>query len=204
MIKPAKFYHPALHQAYKSISPIIKNKKSVSYLTITLSLFTLSFFGLFAIRPTIITAISLFKSVSDLRKLNTDYENKISSIIKAQSEYEKIRNDLPLINAALPETTDIGKVAKTIEKFARKENISITQLQIDNVPISHLPSSGKLLNFGFSIIGTGKYSSILSFISHLLNWKRIVNIDSLEFSKEESTTSGNLRLTLKATTYYEP
>jgi Tfp pilus assembly protein PilO len=205
-MKLSTFFHPTLRKAYKGIPPVInlKSKKQRSYLALTLSLFTLSFFGLFAIRPTLITAFSLFKSNTDLKKLSIEYENKIGSLIRAQSEYEQIRNDTPLILNAIPPTTNFNKMAMTIERFAERENVIINQLQIDSVFISQLPSTGKLNNFGFSMIGIGNYLSLTSFISHLLNHQRIIKIDSLEFAKEGGTVSSTLRMNLKGTTYYEP
>lgn len=205
-MKLPTYFHPILHQAYRKVSPIIniKSKKQASYLTLTLSLFTLSIFGLFAIRPTIITAFSLSKNISDLNKLNIDYENKIGSLIRAQSEYEKIRDDLTLVSAALPTYTDFNKLASAIERFAEREQVTINQLQIDSVSISQLPSTGKVRSFGFSLVGIGNYQSLSAFIAHLLNFKRIVRIDSLEYAKEGATTSATLRLNLKGVTYYEP
>lgn len=197
--------HPILNSALKRISPIIENKKTASYFTLTISLFTLSFFGLFAVRPTLITAISLLKQVSDLRKLYTEDENKISSLIRGQSEYEKIRNDINLIYASLPTDSEFSKLAKTIEKFAAQENFIINSFQIDPVPISKIGQDGKLYDYGFNLTGTGKYSDLSSFLNHITNWKRIVNISSLEFSQSgNSSTSAILKLSLKATTYYEP
>ncbi len=198
------FYHPVLHRTYSKITGLTKNKKSASYLTLTLSLLSLSFFGLFAIRPTLITAISLFKGVGDLQKLNVEYEGKIGSLIKGQSEYEQIRNSFLLIDAAIPANANFSKLARSIEDFAEREGFNINQMQIDSTSISQLPPTGKLYDFGFNLIGTGKYSAISSFISHLLNWKRIININSLELTQEGSTLSGTLRLSLKAKAYYEP
>lgn len=198
------FYHPVLHRTYNKIAGLTKNKKSASYLTLTLSLLSLSFFGLFAIRPTLITAITLFKGVSDLQKLNVEYEAKIGSLIQGQSEYEQIRGSLPLLDAAIPANANFSKLARSIEDFAQRENFNINQMQIDSTSISQLPSDGKLHDFGFNLIGTGKYSAISSFISHLLNWKRIININSMELTQEGSTLSGTLRLSLKAAVYYEP
>lgn len=195
---------PLLHNAYKRFTPVIKSKKTASYFTLTLSLISLSFFGLFAIRPTLITATSLLRSVSDLKKLNTEYENKISSIIKAQGQYEQIRDDLHLLNDALPPNATFGKLAKNIEKFAQNSNITLTQLTIDTVPVSTPSGSGKMHDFGFTLASKGDYPSLMSFLTHLLHWRRIVSINSLQFSQEESSPGGNLRLSLKATTYYEP
>jgi Tfp pilus assembly protein PilO len=198
------FHHPILKKAYKQFSPIVNSKKTASYFTITLSLLSLSFFGIFAIRPTIITATTLIKSVSDLKKLSIQYEEKIGNLVRGQSEYEQIRKQVPLIESALPADSQFSKLAKAVEKFALKENISFSQFQIDSVPISMLPPVNKLYSYGFSMSGYGEYSSISLFISHLINWKRLITINNIELSQEGSTQSGQLRLSLKGTAYYEP
>lgn len=198
------FSHPVVNRVYRKITPLIGNKKTASYFTLTLSLFTLSFFGIFAIRPTLITAISLIKKVSDLKGLYTDYENKIGDLIRAQNEYEKIRNDISNIDFALPPNSAFSKLAKTVEKYAIQENFTINQFQIDPVPVSNIQTPGKLYDYGFTLVGTGNYNSISAFLNHLVNWKRIVEIDTLEFSQTGGTASGTLRLSLKAKTYYEP
>lgn len=193
-----------LSRADKRLLPIIKNNRTASYFTITISLLSLSFFGLFAIRPTIITAVSLIKSVSDLRKLNQNYENKISNIIQAQAEYEKIRQDIEKIETALPSNANFQQIARALENFAVRSNININQLQIDQAPISPLGKTQKMENTNFVLIATGNYPSVYSYISHLLNWKRIITIKSMEISQEASTASGNLHLTLKGSGFYEP
>lgn len=199
-------YIQLLHKAYKRIYPKIniQNKKTASYFTLTFTFIILSFFGIFAIRPTLTTASSLIKSVEDLKRLNKDYENKINTLIIAQTEYEKIRNDLPLLENALPNNANFTKIVKIIERFADQENVSITQFRIDGVPISTPSSTSKLERYGFGIVVSGEYSSLTSFLSHLLNWRRIVTIQSLDFTHEEGTTSGMLRLSLKGLAYYEP
>lgn len=197
------FHHPVITKAYKQFSPVIKSKKTASYFTITLSLFSLSFFGLFAIRPTLITATTLIKNVVDLKKLNLDYENKISSIIRAQSEYEQIRYDLPLIDKALPSSSQFNKLAVSVEKFAKQENINLIQFQIDPVPISKPKISNKLQSFDFSLNGNGTYSSVSLFLQHLLNWQRLATINTLEMSKEGNAAEELIRITIKGTLYYE-
>ncbi len=182
----------------------LKHKKTIPYFTLTLSLLSLSFFGIFAIRPTLKTAITLVKSVSDLKKINIEYENKIGNVIRAQSEYEKIRGDLPLVNIALPKEASFNKLALALEKFATNSGITINQLQIDRVPISNQNSDNKLNKYGFNLIFSGDYFSMSSYLQHLTNWQRIVSIDSIEISQEGSTISGNLKINLKGSAYYEP
>ena len=193
-----------LLRANKKFLPRIKNKKAASYLTITLSLMAFSFFGLFALRPTLITAVSLIKSVSDLKALNTEYENKIAGIIKAQSEYEQMRGDLPLLSTALPDNAYFDQVASVFEKLAQTSNVTVAQIQMDSTSVSKAKSRGMIEKFGFVVIGTGDYPSISSYINHILNWRRIITLSTLEFVHDGSTTSGNLRVTLRGNAYYEP
>ena len=193
-----------LHKTSKRIRPVLKNTKSASYFTITLTLFSLSFFGLFAIRPTLITAVSLIKEVKDLRKLSLDYENKISNFITAQSEYERIRESIPLIDRALPQYSEFPGFARTMENIAIKNSFSINQFQIDAAPISLLPEVNKLNNFNFILVGIGNYDNSRHAIEDMVNSLRIVTIESLDFSTEGGTVSGNLRVSLKGKSYYEP
>lgn len=205
-MKMPSFYYASFRKAYKRFHPDIKirNKKTASYFILSFTLISLSFFGIFAIRPTLITATSLIKSVADSKRLNMEYENKIGSLIRAQSEYEQIRDDLPLIEAALPTNAGFNKLAKAIEKYAQQEDVTITQLQIDRVPISTPSSNLKLNKYGFSFIGTGNYSSLTLLLTHITNWKRIANINSVDFNQDISTSSGIIRLSLKGETYYGP
>src|SRR3989344_2419427 len=112
------FKNSLLAKTHLRIKPVLKNSKSASYFTITLSLFLLSLFGLFAIRPTLITAVTLIKEVKDLGNMSLDYENKISNSITAQAEYEKIRASIPLIDEAIPAYSEFPQFIKVMEDKA--------------------------------------------------------------------------------------
>lgn len=204
MLQQQQNNRSVINRVHRRFTPKLDSKKTVSYFTITLSLLSISFFGLFAIRPTIITAISLYKSVADLKQINIDYENKISSLVQGQAEYEQIRDKIPLVEAALPHTSSFHKLTSSLENFAARSNIVITQLQIDGVPVSRQQPSSKLELYGFSMVTLGTYSNTYAYLQHLLNWKRFVTINSVEFVKEGSSQSGTLRVGIKGNAYYEP
>jgi hypothetical protein len=192
------------NRVHKRMLPLVENTKSASYFTITLTLLSLSFFGLFAIRPTIITVVSLYKSVEDLKKINIEYENKIGSLVRGQAEYEKIRKQIPLIQSAVPLTSSFHKLTSQLEDFTVRSDISINQLQVDGVAVSKQNPTDKLQKYNFSMITIGSYQNTYTYLQHLLNWKRLVSVNSLEFINEGSTTSGLLRVTIKGNAYYEP
>jgi|SRR3989338_260766 len=193
-----------IHKTRKHLRPVVKNRKAASYFTITLSLFSLSFFGLFALRPTLITAVSLVREVNDLKELSLDFENQISNIITAQSEYERIRNSIPLIDKSLPRGSEFTEFARSIETIAIKNEIILNQLQIDSAPISIPDKYDSLNQINFILIGVGNYQKVDSFLNDVVNSLRIITINSLDFSTEVGTVSGFLRMTLKGSTYYEP
>ena len=198
------FKNSLLVKTHQRIKPVLKNSKSASYFTITLSLFCLSFFGLFAIRPTLITAVSLIKEVRDLKNFNLDYENQIGNIIRAQSEYEKVRDGIAFIEVALPPNADFTKLARGMETYAAENQFQLNQLQIDSAPISQLTEKQKLQKMNFILIGKGSYVSVKNYLNDILNWKRIITVDSLDLVQEGGTVSGILRMTVKGTAYYEP
>jgi hypothetical protein len=196
---------PFLKRITSIFKPFVKSEKSGSYFAITISLFTLSFFGLFAIRPTLLTAVNLIRSVNTLKELNEKYELKINSIIKTQSEFENVRNDLFLIDIALPENSLFSKLALALEKMADRSNVTIQQLQMDKASISKLPPSNQVQNYNFSLVTSGDFPSSIAYLTSLINAKRIITLQSLDFNKDSSgTTSANIRLTIRAQAYYEP
>ncbi|KKS46067.1 MAG: hypothetical protein UV09_C0023G0021 [Candidatus Gottesmanbacteria bacterium GW2011_GWA2_42_18] len=56
----------------------------------------------------------------------------------------------------------------------------------------------------FILIGKGSYASVKNYLNDILNWKRIITVDSLDLVQEGGTVSGILRMTVKGTAYYEP
>jgi len=92
----------------------------------------------------------------------------------------------------------------TMENIAIKNSFTINQFQIDAAPISLLPEVNKLNNFNFILVGIGSYDNSRHAIEDMVNSLRIVTIESLDFSTEGGTVSGNLRVSLKGKSYYEP
>ena len=115
-----------------------------------------------------------------------------------------MRGDLPLLSTALPDNAYFDQVASVFEKLAQTSNVTVAQIQMDSTSVSKAKSRGMMEKFGFVVIGTGDYPSISSYINHILNWRRIITLSSLEFVHDGSTTSGNLRVTLRGNAYYEP
>ncbi|MBI4067385.1 type 4a pilus biogenesis protein PilO, partial [Candidatus Gottesmanbacteria bacterium] len=163
----------------------------------------LSFFGLFAIKPTLTTAVKLNREIQELRDLNAKYEEKITNIVKAQSAYENIREDIPLFFMTLPDNPEFTSLIMTHEKIATASNMSLEQMALDPVPISKEKRTGVLNSFDINLLLSGNYIDLSSFLDHFLKSQRLVSIDQLNLDQKNSTADGILRTQIKSKSYYE-
>lgn len=198
-----KLILPNLGNPQIRIKRMLENKKRNTYFTAILSLLTLSFFGLFAIKPTLTTAVKLNREIQELRDLNAKYEEKITNIVKAQSAYENIREDIPLFFMTLPDNPEFTSLIMTHEKIATASNMSLEQMALDPVPISKEKRTGVLNSFDINLLLSGNYIDLSSFLDHFLKSQRLVNIDQLNLDQKNSTADGILRTQIKSKSYYE-
>ncbi len=67
-----------------------------------LSIFTIIFFAVFAIKPTLTTMSDLVKEIEDKQKLNKQMQQKVTALATAQTEYEKFQDQFYLLDQSLP------------------------------------------------------------------------------------------------------
>ncbi|KKR88394.1 MAG: hypothetical protein UU37_C0004G0012 [Candidatus Gottesmanbacteria bacterium GW2011_GWA2_41_12] len=188
----------------KKVNPYIQNKKNASYFSLILSLISFSLFGIFAIKPTLSTASSLTKQISDARIYNSKLEEKINNLVKVQAEYEKIRQDIPYIYGALPDSSNFTKLALTLENIASISGTALEGLQFNPVSLSKEPKNKKLQNVGFIASLTGEYENMQEFINHIINNQRVIIIDEISIVRSnESTEGAKLKINLRNKSYYE-
>lgn len=100
---------------YQRLEPLFKNRKTQAYFMVVMSLFTITFFSAFAIRPTLKTIVSLNKQIQDKSSVDERLDQKITSLIEARDAYQAIEPTVPLIYAALPQTADFPSLLRRIE-----------------------------------------------------------------------------------------
>ena len=126
----------ALHRYYKyyqKLEPAFKNRKTQAYLMAVLSLMTISFFGFFAIRPTLKTIAVLQRQIIDRKTLNEKLDEKINALILAQDEYRLIEADLPLIYTLLPEKPEFPLLMRLLENLTIQNSATISGIQFDPI-----------------------------------------------------------------------
>lgn len=96
-------------------------------LTIVGTLFLIGFLGMLAIRPTLATIADLTRSIRDEQRNIDLLDRKIRSLQLAQQKLESLRDRMPLLDAAVPQTVDLTGIARRIEMLASEHRLAVVE-----------------------------------------------------------------------------
>jgi Tfp pilus assembly protein PilO len=188
-------------QLQAALTKFYKNPVAKVSLELFFSAVTIIFFAVFAIRPTLLTMSDLVKEIEDKEKLNRQLQMKIASLAEAQKEYQLYKDDLKLIDQAVPSQTDLMTVLKTIEKLASDNNLVIASLRLDEIPpklkdpvftYQNLQRQDRHLQI--SVLGN--YLSVRNLIEDLQANRRTMIVTNVEFRIEEERGKRALKVVL--------
>lgn len=188
---------------YKTLLPLFKKEKTQNFTTLMLTIVTLSFFAIFAINPTITTIVHLQKQLTDSKFVEQKLQEKITNLTKLQAQYEVLKNDIPIVLDAIPQTPTVPLFTAQIQGVAEKNGASITQLQIFQVELTKNQAISKNNNaFAFSLSIEGTKNNLINFLSTLTNFQRIVTIQNITLGKTKTPTV--LQLSIRGQAYFKP
>lgn len=191
--------------------PDFKSKRSEKFITLVLTFLALSFFGLFAINPTLSTISQLKKQLTDNKFVEEQLEKKINNLSLLQQQYNLLDPDIPTVLSSVPKTSQVALFVAKVQQIAKFEGVNISSLQTFPVEIAKSepsplqPEQEKLENYSsylFSINIEGSYKNISDFLNVLTNFDRIITIDNLSFSKNY-TDNNRLQLSIRGKAYFK-
>lgn len=162
---------------------------------ITFFIFTLcafSFFGLFAINPTISTILELQQKIDDNQSVIDQMDEKIRNLQTLKVEYSKLQNnkDLDIILSALPNNPALFPFAAKLQTLAIMNGVLVKELSIKGLDLTDTANSKKApkptaTEMAFSVSTEGTYKNLLEFMRAISNFDRVVTLDTLSISKQE-------------------
>lgn len=165
---------------FKSLS--LRKKQTVqAYTMIILSLLTVSFFVVFAIRPTLKTIASLLAELREKREVYLKLEDKISSLTTAQANYKYVEADLHLLDESLPPETEFTLLMLQIEILGLENNVVLETESFDEVSL-HFDQEYKIQ---FSLDVSGSYQNLRQFLVALENLRRITVLQNVQLNQSD-------------------
>lgn len=166
---------------------------------IILSVFTVAGLLLLAIRPTLATVATLQKKIEDQQVVNRRLEAKISQLVNAQKNLVTYANRLADYEVAVPDTHDLGSLAKRVELLASEQGLAVNGLSFSAVPLLGVeinladkkgggqPTTefgGKIATFEISFDLSGAPNRIFDFLPALEKMDRVAIVNEIDIKKE--------------------
>lgn len=120
---------------YNYIEPFTKSPQAKGYTMFILSIFAIAFFGLFAIRPTILTIIGLQKEILQARDIDKRLAEKIAALDLAQGVWDRTQAKAGLLDQVVPTTPHIAQFMRLLESVASQNSITLGALQVRTLPL---------------------------------------------------------------------
>lgn len=191
---------------FTNISRLYQKKEVKIYTSLILTFATVSFFALFAIRPTITTIASLIQELETQKNIDSQLQAKITALGQAQKNYNQLTN-ASLIEEALPIQSGIEQLLYNLEYLIRTEGVIIQSLSFSPVVINGVPKENQI---NFTITISGNKVALNQFLDSFYDLRRVITIESTSFSKPQKITdaentnqeNSNLSLNVSGSAYF--
>lgn len=191
---------------YTELLPVLKSslkeEKTQVFATLAFTLVALSFFGLFAINPTLSTIAQLQKELSDAQFIDKKLEEKIINLRLLQQQYTTLGDDIPTIIGTIPHHPEAPLLTGQIRALTQKNGLTLSRLQVFQVELAPPVQDNKEpLSFVFSLEVQGSYDNIVKFLDSLTNFSRVVTLDNLSLT--QPLEGNNLQLNIRGKAYFK-
>ena len=178
---------------FLNITALYKKKADLrAFLEIILSLSTITIFLLFALKPTVLTIISLLQQIKEKQSTLSALTQKVNDLQVADSLLQQNQSFIPDIDTAVPTIPNPDIFSEQVLGLAAKDStdilgISINQTTLVGTPTGSSPSGleplpGNAKEMPFSISVRGAFPNLISFIKDLENLRITTKIDTLGIS----------------------
>lgn len=188
---------------YLELFPALKQEKTQKFTSLMLTFLALSFFGIFAINPTISTIVRLRRELVDAKFTETGLTQKIGNLSSLGKQYQQLENDIPYVLSAVPQNPQISLLVAQLQSTAQDSGIFLDDLQTFEVEVSTPKTAKKKYSsFSFSLTAEGKYNEVLKLIDSISTMQRVVSLDIISLNRK-ADQSGTVQLSLKGTAYFK-
>lgn len=203
-----KRYFARIIQAYEQ-KPEVKTS-----IELLLTLSAISFFALFAIRPTLNTIAELLATIRSQEETRQTLQEKISALGTAQTNWAEEQERIVLLNQALPDNSNPESYLQQIEGLTAKYGLQLTTFNIDRVILfgqeeekrqrEKIPKGAipRVKNIDISLSVSGEFQPLISFLSDSGKLRRPIIIESLSFGASRGKVVGPLTLTVSGKVPY--
>ena len=106
------------YREYLKLLPNMQQETARSFVTLILTFAALTFFGIFAINPTLTTIADLKKQLADDTDVDLQLKTKINNLSSLQQQYNQLGSNLTNILSAVPQNADAPFLSAQIAAYS--------------------------------------------------------------------------------------
>lgn len=186
------------YEKYLELIPDLKREKTQKYLTIVLTLAASIVLGLLAVNPTFSTIANLQKQISDNNFVDQQLQQKLNNLSILQQKYSGMQSDLPIVENAIPTSTQIPLFTAEVQSIAQESSITLTGFQTAEIDLAK-KTADSTSSFDFTVSASGSYQNMQDFLNKLIDFQRIVNLKEINLSTNNSV----LKLSVTGTVFFK-
>ncbi len=177
--------------------PIVKTYGSTIF-----TLFIITIFIFFAIKPTLETILILQKKLTDTSLVLDKVNKKANDLSLGRQNYDNLDPQIKTkIIQSIPDNVGLRSITQNLEQSARTHQASISALQIQPIVIEPKSDTvGKLTEIDFTFNIEGQYQNLIAALQDLSASSRLISIDKLSLSK--ITEGVGLVMSISGKAYY--
>lgn len=207
-------YQKGLRQAIRKYQ---KKEEAWKYAEASLTLFTIAFFVIFAIRPAVTTIAGLVGEIKEKEKISLQMRKKINSIIAAQEEYALYQERVNLIDDFLPTELEFASGLAQVVGAAGEAKVSQKGVRLAEIEIGgpkKTAKSAKVVKDGsrdqqsllegteFSFNGSAEFFDFKNFINYLLKTRRWIEITQYQLGKDIKEEGSQIKISVNGKMYF--
>lgn len=180
----------------------VLNKKIRDYTFPVLFFIMFSIFVFFAIRPNLVTAFSLQRQLEELRQQDAQYETIILNIVRYQSVVEQTRDDIGVLEEAVPTSPQIFSMVEGLRNAATQSGMIINNMDVSDVQLKgelEDEATSKITKkveeenkkFVIKFQATSSFNDVRNFLAQIANQRRLKIIESMNVNAVSNQGSGS-------------
>jgi len=175
------------------------------YAEVVITLVTISFFIIFAIRPTVRAISGLLSEINNKEELSRKMRSKVNNVVEAQTNFAEIQEKIFLLDDSFPENYQLAQGASDLVGLALEDQLAVRGFSFSPVffPPVDLEKGDTVSGISFNMSLRGSYQQAKAFVGRVKQLKRLVKVDrySLSIPKKQKE-SGLLDVFLSGKLFY--
>lgn len=194
-------------KSHEAVLALLSRNDVQAYSMVIFSLLALAFFSIFAIKPTLTSFFDLQRQIADAKTLDQELTTKIRSLLRVQEEYYRIREDLTMIDEALPVEPEFSALLQKVERVTADEQAPVISFTTEDFSLlkeggTHITPDDNIGQVTFSLQTDASYIHSEALIRRLINVRRMILMQRIELISQDRSNSPTIQMEITAQAYH--